>query len=78
MQGVFFRASTAQKAKQRSLTGWVMNLPDGRVEAVVEGEKDLVDQLVAFCKQGPKGAKVERVGLAWEPYTGSFSGFETR
>ena len=55
-----------------------MNLPDGRVEVVVEGEKDMVDQIVAFCKQGPKGAKVETVSLVWEPYTGSFSGFETR
>jgi len=78
VQGVFFRASIAQKARQRGLTGRVMNLPDGRVEAVVEGEKDMVDQIVAFCKQGPIDAKVETVGLVWEPYTGSFNGFETR
>ena len=78
VQGVFFRASTAQKARQQGLTGWVMNLPDGRVEAVVEGEKERVDQMVVFCKQGPRDAKVETFALVWQPYTGRFSGFEEK
>jgi len=55
-----------------------MNLSDGRVEAVVKEEKETIDQIVAFCKQGPEDAKVKTADVVWEPYTGSFSRFETR
>ena len=77
-QGVFFRSSTAREAKLRGLTGWVMNLQDGRVEAIVEGEMEMVVQVIAFCKKGPEGAQVENVDIVWEPFTASYSGFETR
>jgi len=78
VQEVFFRSSTTQEARKRGLTGGIMNLFDGRVEAVVKEEKETIDQIVAFCKQGPEDAKVKTADVVWEPYTGSFSRFETR
>jgi len=46
VQGVFFRANTAEKARELSLLGWVKNLPDGRVEAVFEGEKEKIEEII--------------------------------
>ena len=60
------------------LTGWVRNLPDGRVEAVFEGEEEAVKALVEFCRRGPKGAVVTGVDLTWEPFTGEFVDFRMR
>jgi acylphosphatase len=56
----------------------VRNLPDGRVEAVFEGEKELVDKLIEFCRRGPPGARVANVEVVWENYTGEFRGFRVR
>jgi len=53
VQGVFFRAETKSKADSLNLTGWVRNLPDGRVETVFEGEKERVDTMIEWCRQGP-------------------------
>jgi acylphosphatase len=61
VQGVFFRDSCRRLAEQHSVTGWVRNLPDGRVEAVFEGPLDSVDALVAWCEHGPSSADVRRV-----------------
>ena len=61
VQGVFFRDSTRQRARQHGVTGWVRNRGDGAVEAVFEGEPDAVERLVAFCREGPHGAQVDRV-----------------
>jgi len=78
VQGVFFRSETQDEAVKRGLTGWVRNLPDGRVEAVFEGEKDKVDKLIEFCRRGPPGARVTNVELVWENYTGEFRDFRIR
>lgn len=75
VQGVFFRSETRDKAVRSGLKGWVRNLPDGRVEAVFEGEKDAVDRLVEFCRRGPPGARVKNVEVVWENYTGEFQSF---
>jgi acylphosphatase len=75
VQGVFFRAQTRNNAIRRNITGWVRNLADGRVEAVFEGEKSQVDQIIEFCKRGPTGAHVQRLDVTWEDYTGEFSEF---
>ena len=56
VQGVFFRQTTQQQAEIHKVTGWVKNLPDGRVEAVFEGEEEAVKALVNFSRKGPKGA----------------------
>jgi acylphosphatase len=75
VQGVFFRSETRREARGSKVTGWIRNLPDGRVEAVFEGQKDDVQKLVDFCKEGPSGAKVARTEVAWEAYTGEFRDF---
>lgn len=75
VQGVFFRHSTAQRARTRRLTGWVRNLPDGRVEAVIEGEDDEVRSLVDWCRHGPPHATVENVEVEWGSATGEFESF---
>jgi acylphosphatase len=61
VQGVFFRDTARRLAEQRGLAGWARNVPDGTVEAVFEGEPQAVERLVAFCREGPRGAAVERV-----------------
>lgn len=78
VQGVFFRDETQELAVMQGVTGWVRNLPDGRVEAVFEGEKDKVDRLVEFCRRGPRGARVTRVDVSLEDYTGEFRDFQVR
>lgn len=66
VQGVFFRAATAEMADGLGLAGWVRNLADGRVEAVFEGPAESVDAAVAWCRHGPRRAVVERVEVAEE------------
>ncbi|TLM72019.1 MAG: acylphosphatase [Actinobacteria bacterium] len=61
VQGVFFRAATAETARGLGLAGWVRNLPDGGVEAVFEGPRGAVASAVAWCRTGPPRAVVERV-----------------
>jgi len=78
VQGVFFRASTADKAQELELTGWVKNLPDGRVEAVIEGPKDKIEEMIEWMKKGPRLAKVDEVEMVWEEYKGEFGNFEIR
>lgn len=78
VQGVFFRSSTRDKAEELSLSGWVRNLDDGRVEAVFEGEKEAVDKMVEWCKAGPENAKVTKVEVVAEDPKGDFKGFFLR
>ncbi len=75
VQGVFFRQTTKHEADSLGVKGWVRNLPDARVEAVFEGEEDVVKMVVDFVKQGPARAKVSAVDLVWEEYTGEFRRF---
>lgn len=75
VQGVFFRLETKNKAYSYGVKGWVLNLPDLRVEAVFEGEEENVKALVEFCRRGSSGARVTNVNLTWEKYTGKFEGF---
>jgi acylphosphatase len=70
VQGVFFRASCAEEARRRGLTGWVRNTPDGRVEAVFEGLDADVDALVDWCRHGPRHAAVDALETIDEPLTG--------
>ena len=66
VQGVSFRYYTRQEALVLGLTGWVKNLPDGRVEAVFEGDKHKVNAMLAWCRQGTPSAAVTNVNLTWE------------
>jgi acylphosphatase len=61
VQGVFFRESLRRLARAESVSGWVRNNRDGTVEAVFEGQPDAVERLVAFAREGPRGARVDRV-----------------
>jgi len=76
VQGVFFRAHTRDKALELGLKGWVRNRSDGTVEAVFEGEKDKVEEIIRWCHRGPSGARVSRVSVNWEGYRGEFTDFD--
>lgn len=65
VQGVYFRASTAEVARARGVAGWVRNAAQD-VEAVLEGPRGAVEGVIAWCHQGPPRAEVERVDVTWE------------
>ncbi|MFB6353266.1 MAG: acylphosphatase [Halobacteriales archaeon] len=77
VQGVFFRATTQETAREHGVDGWVRNLDDGRVEAVFEGAEAAVDAMVDFCHEGSQAASVTDVDVDWEDPRG-LSGFEVR
>jgi acylphosphatase len=66
VQGVFFRDTVRRRASAGGVAGWVRNNRDGTVEAVFEGEREAVERLVAFCREGPRGARVDRLEVAEE------------
>ncbi|MBC7338593.1 MAG: acylphosphatase [Firmicutes bacterium] len=66
VQGVFFRATTREQADRLGVAGWVRNLPDGRVEAVLEGPRPAVHACLQWCHHGPPGARVTGVEVEWE------------
>jgi acylphosphatase len=70
VQGVFFRDTCRRVAGQQGVGGWVRNLPDGRVEAVFEGEADGVEHLVTWARRGPSRARVTAVEVYDEPVEG--------
>lgn len=76
VQGVWFRDSMRREAERLGVGGWVRNLGDGAVEAMVQGEAAAVDELVRWAHRGPQLAEVERVEV--EPGSGSYAGFEVR
>ena len=78
VQGVFFRDSAREKAEQLGLNGWVKNLPDGRVEALIEGPSESVREMVRWCEEGPSHAEVEDVDTEFEASQGDLTGFEVR
>jgi acylphosphatase len=78
VQGVYFRATTQREAVQRGLTGWVRNRWDGTVEVVAEGPRSALASFEIFLHQGPPGAHVTHVDIAYSEATGEFSGFHIR
>ncbi|MFC1595992.1 acylphosphatase [Candidatus Margulisiibacteriota bacterium] len=76
VQGVCFRMYTQREAEYRGVTGWVKNNIDGKLEAVFEGEKDAVDRVVTWCRQGPPSAMVQDIEIREDRYTGEYIGFE--
>ncbi|HIH43582.1 MAG TPA: acylphosphatase [Candidatus Methanoperedenaceae archaeon] len=78
VQGVSYRSSTVDEARRLGIRGWVRNLPDGRVEAVFEGDKDAVEELVGWCRTGPPHARVAGVDVEWDEDRDEFRGFAVR
>ena len=78
VQGVWFRASTKQKAEQLGLTGWVRNTHDGNVEAVFEGEERTVNQMIGWCYTGPPLSKVNNVEIKKQNPTNGFDDFSIK
>jgi acylphosphatase len=78
VQGVVFRESMRREAEARGVSGWVRNLPDGRVEAILEGEESDVHRIVQWCSRGPSRARVDDVRSDWEPFAGEFEDFQIR
>ncbi|MDN5201623.1 acylphosphatase [Fulvivirgaceae bacterium BMA10] len=75
VQGVFYRASTCEVANNLELRGFVRNQPDGSVYIEAEGPDERIEQLIAWCKQGPSGAIVQRV-ICKEAEVKGFEEFE--
>ncbi len=78
VQGVSFRWSAQEAAGRVGVTGWVRNLPDGRVEALIEGPAEAVERMIEWLRVGPKGARVTAVHLSEEPYRGECTDFTVR
>ena len=78
VQGVFYRAFTRNLASKLGLNGWVRNLYDGRVEALFEGSRELIEQAVQECWKGPAGSSVRNIVVQWEESSTEHIGFEIR
>jgi acylphosphatase len=75
VQGVYFRAHTRDEARALNVTGWVKNRRDGAVEAIFEGPEEDVNEVIAWCHQGPARAHVTEVHVDWQNYAGEFKEF---
>lgn len=78
VQGVFFRDNTRRQAEKRNVQGWVRNLQDGSVEAVLEGDRASVEALIEWCRTSQPHARVTEAKVSWEEPTGEFDGFAVR
>ena len=78
VQGVWYRASTRDAAALHGVRGFVRNLPDGRVEAVLQGDRGKIEAVIAFMRQGPPGACVTDLAVTWRAPSGSFDAFSIR
>lgn len=78
VQGVGFRAFTKREAEELNLSGWVKNLADGRVEAIICGEKSKVEELLKLLKDGPRLARVDKIEVSAKDYKDEFEAFTIR
>jgi acylphosphatase len=78
VQGVGYRAFTERAARGLGLSGYSRNLPDGRVEVKIEGERERIDRFVERLRQGPSAGRVDHLEVIPWPYTGEYSGFGVR
>jgi len=78
VQGVLYRRGAQKKAQELGITGFAHNLADGRVELMAEGDKEGIEQLMKWCKEGTPMAKVDRLDSQFEDYKGEFADFEIR
>ncbi len=78
VQGVFFRANTLEKARESGLFGWVRNLRDGSVEALFEGEEEIIKKIIEWCRTSQPYARVDDIEVKWSESTDDFTDFEIR
>jgi acylphosphatase len=78
VQGVWFRAATRERALRLGLHGWVRNTPDGRVEALFEGEEQALARMLEWCRVGPPGARVDGADARWGEASNEFADFSIR
>ncbi|MEZ0329842.1 MAG: acylphosphatase [Dissulfuribacterales bacterium] len=78
VQGVFYRASAYDEGRRLGLSGWVRNLPDGRVEALAQGSEKDVNAFVEWCRNGPPLARVTKIDVTEEDLNQGLTGFEIR
>ena len=78
VQGVGYRWSCHREAGSRELRGWVHNLPDGRVEAVLQGPKEEVEAMIQWCYRGPSEARVSGIEVAYEDVKDDLKSFGIR
>lgn len=78
VQGVFFRAYTKEEAEKLGLKGWVRNLPDGKVEALFEGDEKAIEEIIKWCHKGSPASVVTKVEVIEEPYVGEFKNFSIK
>jgi len=76
VQGVFFRMETQRSARRLGITGWVRNLPDGIVEAVLEGDQRQLEAMLAWCRRGPAHARVDDLHVEKQANAGAFEDFQ--
>ncbi len=76
VQGVYFRQGMMETAEKNNVLGWVRNLPNNKVEAILEGHDSSVDAVVEWARFGPAGAVVQELQVTEEKYVGEFSDFE--
>ena len=75
VQGVWYRRFTQQTAQAHGVTGWVKNLVDGNVAALLEGEEQAINAVLSECRQGPQNAHVDHIELELQTYLGEFDAF---
>jgi len=78
VQGVSFRYYTRGEALKYSVSGWVRNLADGSVAAVLEGEEEDIEAMIQWCRHGPPGAQVTELIVQPEEYRGEFQSFSVK
>ncbi|HVF69118.1 MAG TPA: acylphosphatase [Xanthomonadales bacterium] len=78
VQGVGYRYFVRSNARKLGLTGWVRNTTNGKVEAVLRGSQEQIEQMLALCRQGPMLSEVKNIQLEWEEGNEEFESFEVR
>ena len=75
VQGVGYRYFVRSNAQKFGLKGWVRNVEDGGVEAVFQGDKDKIEEMIALCRKGPMFSEVKQIGFEWEERQEDFTDF---
>ncbi len=78
VQGVLYRASCQWEGQARGLEGWVRNLDDGRVEALLQGPREKVEDMIKWCYRGPEMARVTKIDVSYETPADDLDSFHIR